>query len=57
MQQEFDDAEHWTREQAIQAARAESLRDCVISDDAIRYVAWMPEFADYCLCEYLLERA
>lgn len=55
MDELFDAAESWTREQAVVAARAESLRDLAISDDAIRYVAFIPEFADYCHCEFLPE--
>ena len=56
MEEEFDNIQCWTREQAILVARAESLRDLEITDDAIRYVAFIPEFTDYCLCGYLPER-
>jgi hypothetical protein len=55
MDDDFDEVEHFTRDGALEAARAEAQRDLIASDASIRYVAFVPEFEDYCLCEFVRE--
>jgi hypothetical protein len=52
---DFYEIEHFTQEQAYETARAEVLRDLRVSEDSIRYVAFVPEFEDYCICEFIKE--
>src|ERR1051326_8914325 len=55
MDDNFDEAERCTQDQALVTAKAEALRDLTVTDGSIRYVAFVPEFDDYCLCEFVLE--
>jgi hypothetical protein len=57
MDDEIGEEERFTQEQALAAARAEALRDLTVSDDAIRYVALVPEFDDFCECEFVRDEA
>lgn len=57
MDEDFDEVRRFTQEQALAAAKEEALRDLTVSEDAIRYIAFVPEFDDYCECEYLREDA
>jgi hypothetical protein len=50
-----DEAERFTQQEALAIARVEALRDLTVSDDAIRYVAFVPDFDDFCECEFLRE--
>jgi hypothetical protein len=52
-----DDAEveYHSRETAIELAKAEALRSYEEKENAIRYVAYVDEFYDYCLCEFVQE--
>lgn len=52
---EPEEIERYTWEQALAMAGSEASRDLRVSEDAIQYVAFIPEFADYCLCEFLPE--
>jgi hypothetical protein len=52
---DFDGVERFTREQALETAGAEVLRGLSVSEVSIRYVAFVPEFEDYCLCEFVRE--
>lgn len=52
MSDDDPEVERFTYDRALTAARAEALRDLVTSEDSIRYVAYVPEFEDYCLCEF-----
>jgi hypothetical protein len=49
------EVEYHTREVAVEMAKAEALRSYEEVGDAIRYVAYVDEFYDYCLCEFLRE--
>jgi hypothetical protein len=53
---EEDYTERFTREEAIQIARAESKRDYSEQDDAIRYVAYISEVHAFCLCEFAIHK-
>ncbi len=55
MDDDFYEFERITREQAHEIACAEVLRDLMVSEDTIRYVAFVPEFEYYCLCEFIKE--
>src|SRR4051812_41950314 len=55
MDGDFGEVERFTRDEALSAARAEAQRDLTVSDASIRYVAFVPEFVDHCLCEFVQE--
>ena len=40
---------------SLAIARSEATRDLVVSEASIRYVAFDPNFEDYCYCEYVQE--
>ena len=46
--------EYLTREQALQVARAEAIRDLTETDTLIRYVTFVSELDDYCMCQFEL---
>jgi hypothetical protein len=49
-----DQIERFTREQAIQIARAEAKRDYSEQEDIISYVAYIPEVHAFCVCEFVV---
>ena len=55
MNDDIGEVERFTQEQALEAAGAEVLRGLSVSEASIRYVAFVPEFEDYCLCEFVRE--
>src|SRR5688500_1893432 len=57
MSEEEDDypIQYLTREQAIAAAREQASRDLMESESVISYVAFVPDFADFCRCEFRFE--
>src|SRR2546422_146361 len=57
MDDDCDEVERFTQQQALAAATTEALRDLTVSDDVIRYVAFVPEFDDFCECEFFREEA
>lgn len=54
---ESDDESHapWTDEQAVKEARLNAKRDLIESGSVISYVAFVPDFEDYCHCELRFE--
>src|SRR5690348_6789894 len=51
---EFE-VEYHSREAAVAMAKAEALRSYQEFDDTLRYVAYVDESYDYCLCEFVKE--
>ena len=49
------EVEYHSHEAAIELARAEALRSYEQTESAIRYVAYVDDFYDYCLCEFTQE--
>jgi len=49
------EVEYHSRETAIELAKTEALRSYEEMENAIRYVAYVDEFYDYCLCEFIQE--
>jgi hypothetical protein len=49
------ETEYLTREQALEIARSQALRNLSESDTKISYVAFMADFEDYCYCEFTYE--
>lgn len=54
-EEEESEIEYLPRDEAVSVARAEALRDFVVSADSIRYVAFVSDFDDYCYCEFVEE--
>lgn len=55
MNYDEEDFESFSREQALAIAETDALRDLVVSETSIRYVAFLPDFHDTCLCEFVQE--
>ena len=56
MQNNDDESEieYLTREQVIARSRQETSRDIIESDSMISYTAFVPQFEDFCHCEFRL---
>src|SRR5262245_25238 len=50
-EEEFE-IEYLTREEALEIARSQALRDLSELDTKISYVAFVRDFEDYCYCEF-----
>jgi hypothetical protein len=55
MDDEFGEVERFSQEEALATARAEAQRDLTVSDESIRYVAFVPGLEDHCTCEFIRE--
>jgi hypothetical protein len=56
MNDENDEIEYLTYAGALAIARSEAYRDLVAEESSIRYVAFDPNWDDYCYCEFRLEK-
>jgi len=45
--------EYHSRQEALRLAHSEALRAFEEHENLIRYVAYLPEFHDFCLCEFV----
>jgi hypothetical protein len=52
-----DQVEYHSHEEALRLARSETLRNYEEHEHSISYIAYVAEFHDYCLCEFIREEA